>query len=782
MDSKGESILGVGKKFQSLVLEFIRPRNIETAHGILIPGLQEESYETLAETYQNIQQNIRALNIPILTEECKIYYIPKGGGVQATVFDCDDFDYQNLNEQVIKALDLQQGELHYFFGEVCYKISPFLILREIANREDPYEIYCYQEYNLKNGKFEYKRYSELDENISYSEICKDYFLSFQEEYAHTISKANGVICNKFENNYDYFISTSPIDTYEQKVWQFIKRGRSNACLTIRGGGGIGKTALIQYVCNKYIFEPFDMGKIQYVVFCSAKDREFKQMSGLTGHIREIKNENIVRCYEDIVRNVWWVIGDGSDVRTEADIKSIEQKLIETVGLLLIVDDFETLSEDDKKKVVGLSSRLDVLKHKLIITTRSQYMVGEEYYIEGLDRVQTIAFMKERFHKSCTEEQCREFDRFSNDENIKKKIYSLTKGLPLLAIQLVNVLVLNGINEKALVKRDDEEVEDFLLGRLYYYFGTNTSRILFLIIANFFQYGIEEIAHTDLKIMYSYICERLEENNIDYEQDLQELRKLNIVLVETDFIRTSNYISPQIIRKCQDDLFSKGDMDTQVFDGLLFKTILDMGMRDGILAYAERRKKVIDCVFVKLFALENILKYTNEIRFTILEKYIAKNNKNIGTIRDTYRESFKYFDIQTIEDKFVVWGKKYGFIIPELTNKRNVGMGESEISTGYYLKEIADEFRKQIDAIDDFIDLRRKGASQSYCLDTMQSIRGKLGSICNIKLAKIFSLDLKGYKNALLSIKELMEEISFTPEFNMKENEQYLTLESVIKEL
>ena len=137
------------------------------------------------------------------------------------MFDNDDYDYQDFNEELVKALDIQPGELYYYFENNCYKLSPFLILKEITNREDPYEIYCYQRYNLKNGKFEYKRYSELSDNISYSKICKDYFLSFQEEYSHTICKANGVICNKFENNYDYFISTNPIDSHEQKVWNFL---------------------------------------------------------------------------------------------------------------------------------------------------------------------------------------------------------------------------------------------------------------------------------------------------------------------------------------------------------------------------------------------------------------------------------------------------------------------------------------------------------------------------------------------------------------------------------
>ena len=45
LDSCGEPILHVNKIFQQQILEFIKPRNTETAHGILIPGVQEESYQ-----------------------------------------------------------------------------------------------------------------------------------------------------------------------------------------------------------------------------------------------------------------------------------------------------------------------------------------------------------------------------------------------------------------------------------------------------------------------------------------------------------------------------------------------------------------------------------------------------------------------------------------------------------------------------------------------------------------------------------------------------------------
>lgn len=781
LDSKGSPILGVGKDFQFLINEFIKARNTETAHGILIPGIQEGSYHELAVKYEEIHDSIRKLNIPILSEDCKIYYRPSSASYQVTVFDCDDYDYQDLNEQLVHMLDLQPNELHYFFGDVCYRIYPFLILREIENKEDPYEIYCYQEYNLKNGRFEYKCYSELDENVSFSLICKDYFLSFQKEFPHTISKANGVICNKFENNYDFFISTSPIDGYEQKVWQFIKSGKSNACLTIRGGGGIGKTALVQYVCNKNIFEPFSMETIQYVIFCSAKDREFKQTGGLAAHIRNLNDESVVRSYQDIIRTIGWVIESEYDNADSIDEKRIENELIKSSGVLLIIDDFETLSEEDKKKVVSLSSRLDVMKHKMIITTRSQYMVGEEYYIGGLDRNQTIEFMKERFRRNCTESQCVEFDNFVQDKDIKKRIFSITKGLPLLAIQLGNIFVLNGFNENALIKKENEEEEDFLLGRLYSYFGTKTSKILFLVIARLFEYGSEDIKHTDLKIMYSLSCERIGIADVDYEQDLQELKKLNVILVETDYIKISNYISSRIIRKCQDELFENDNVDIIVFDDLLFKNIIELGMKEGVLKYSESDNRRIDFPFIRTFVFENQLMYTNDVRFSILEKHILSLIDNLGKIRDLFRDSCKYFDVQDVENRFAYWSKKHGFIIPELSDKRDVIISDSEISPEYYLQEIINEFNDMIDKIDEFIEIRRKGdVSQSFCRDMMQDIRGKLGSVCNIKLSKVFELDLNKCRDKLVEVKELMDEISYTPEFNMKEYEQYIKLEDVIR--
>ena len=149
-----------------------------------------------------------------------------------------------------------------------------------------------------------------------------------------------------------------------------------------------------------------------------------------GHIRNIKDESIIRCYEDVIKTIGWVLDLPYDVTTEDGRMKVKETLIKTTGVLLIIDDFETLSEVDKKKIVALSSKLDVSKHKMLITTRSQYMVGEEYYIENLDREQTIAFMKERFKQSCSEKKYKEFElimsSFKCDKNCPYCTAKITK--------------------------------------------------------------------------------------------------------------------------------------------------------------------------------------------------------------------------------------------------------------------------------------------------------------------------------------------------------------------
>ena len=145
------------------------------------------------------------------------------------------------------------------------------------------------------------------------------------------------------------------------------------------------------------------------------------------------------------------------------------------------------------------------------------------------------------------------------------------------------------------------------------------------------------------------------------------------------------------------------------------------------------------------------------------------------IQTLFMEACKYFEISDVEIKFAGYGKKYGFILPELEHRRDISIEEEDISVEYYLEELIKEFTDVLDLIDEFLVERKQGASQSYCLEKMQEIRGKLGSICNVKLVKVLSLDLSNDGEKLEQICELIEDISFTKEFSLKENDQYKRL-------
>lgn len=783
LSRKDPTVMSLPKTFYSKMREFIAARNASTGHGVLIPGMQNSEYAKLAELYAQVDQTIGDLRIPILARDCIFYYLPTETSHQVVVFDDHDYDYQNLSLLWLRELGIRSRELHYRVEEGdCYRISPFILCREERNGDTP-ALYCYQKYDLRTGVFTYNKYSDLVENATLQETFKDYLMSFGEEHVHTVLRINGVICNKFENNYDYFVTTKPISSYEQKVKEFLISGRSNTCLTIRGGGGIGKTALVQYVCTKNILEPSNAGNIHYLVFCSAKDREFALGATTHAEIRTIQDESVVHGYEDIIRTIAWVLGHDTPLQTEEDIRDVENVLLRTSGVLLIVDDFETLEEVDKKRIVALSNRLDVTKHKMIVTTRSQYnMGGEEYYIEGLDRDQTIAFMRARFQsKDYSERQRAQFDTFVKDKEIKEQIYTFTRGLPLRAIQLGHLLELNNFSTKSLRMTDKETTQEFLFGRLYDYFGTATAKALFLIVATFVQFGNDKIAHTDLQTMYRLLCKRMNDAGVDYERDRDELSKLNVIRVETDYVTMSGNISNGMIRHCQDALIKQQEVPYRIFDNTLFKSIMEIGMKEGVRAYCERTDAIIDPAFVAVFVYENALTYTNDIRFAILEKYIARVCSDVDAVRDIYLDACRYFDVSLVRERFICYQRKYRFRIPEIAEEETVSVDVIETSSIDDLERIIDELKDKQDEIDNFILSRKKRQlTQGYQRTMIQKIRGELLSICRIKLAAALALPVEGREEKLQELMEEMDEISCTREFNLRDNEQYIQLQSILR--
>lgn len=770
MNSIGDPVFNLTDGYKKILLEFINKRNKYFGHRIIIPHLQEAPYKELwleLEKYylklQKFEENFWG--------EAPEFFMRKisSKSEQLVVFSPSNRYPQHRTIGKDLAIHYQADTLYLSCDGGTFKISPFITTHQRSGVN--FDFYYFTEYKLQSGKFDYYLVSEIRNDYEWSKTYVDYFTSYRKERNNTICRANGVVSNKFESNYDYFIDIPPFSGHVAKVWDFLINNQSTVCLTIRGGGGIGKTAIVHYICMKYIFESMSSSpKFNYVIFCSAKDREFK-LNAMTerGQIFNIDSGKIINSYNDILQNVSRVLELNLEPDSESNIAKIEEGLLEESGVLLIIDDFETLLDSEKNKVVELIKRMKIGRHKILITTRSQYLVGADYDVSRMNQEQVISFMKKRFENIQNSESI--VQQFKNmlDKNTGEKIYEITMGLPLLAIQLATLLPLKGFSTKLLSKKSNDDTEDFLLGRLYEYFSTQTSKLLFIIIAFFVKYDMKTIPSDELQIFYKLYCSRYNKDAVDFENDLADLKKWNIIQISSDSvqdsIQVSNNISNRIFDKCIKSFMAEFPSEN-VFDERIFKIVFENGMSRGILKYAELEDSFIDKNILRLFAFDNVAKYINRDRFKLIEIFIEKSlaNNNKDAIQELYFEGKKYFDIDgEYESVFV----KYGIPKENPPNKKIISFDT-----------IVTKLENILDEVDEVLKIKTRELRG----ERLQGLRNKISKICNTDLKEALDNFSPEDLDVATDVEELLEEISDTNALSCTNNENYKKLKICISDV
>ena len=645
MNATGEPAFNFPADYEKILREFVNIRNQNFGHRIIVPHVQEKIYEDLCKKLEKNYRRLAAFEQDFLGDDCEFHLRADPVDLaQIIVFQANHYrpDFRDVEKKL--AQDYLQNELYFSCKEGSFKVSPFLIATE--HNGINYEFYYFAQYKLQSGKFDYYHVSEINEKYEHSETFPDFFTAYRKIGKYTIHRANGVVSNKFENNYDYFVDIAPFTRYVAQIWDFLLNNKSNTCLTIRGGGGIGKTALVQYICTKNLFEKItDNPKFNYVIFCSAKDREFIfNTMAQRGQIRLIDEEKIIDSYRDILFTTCKVLEIEIEPDSEENISKIEEMILSESGVLLIIDDFETLSDTEKEKVVNLIKQMDVERHKVLITTRSQYMIGSTYDVERMNEEQVISFMKKRFENisNPNSDVLQQFQKLLKQNGMREKIYSITLGLPLLAIQLAKLLPLKGFAEKLLSKRFTDDAEDFLLGRLYSYFGTPTSKLLFLLIALFVKYNLREIPLLELKIFYDLHCRRFGSLNVDFSNDLKELKRWNVIKIKDDSVPVSNHISHKVFEKCVEAFLNEYSAKN-IFDERLFKFVVQGSFNNGLMEYAALPDALVDENLIDILAFENVGKFSNNDRCKIIKAFLDKCGNDREKIRDLCLRGEKYFD-------------------------------------------------------------------------------------------------------------------------------------------
>ena len=623
MNEMSEPLFTFDKKYKTLLDNFVKLRNKCIGHGTL-------DYETFCRELGNLKwyQNLNKFEKTFWGDDCEFllrpYHVEQG---QVIVFQSNQNQHRDVEKNIAAAY--QQNALYFHCNAGYFKVSPFLIL--VKRSKSDYDFYYFHQYDYQSGIFDYYYMPEI-KNENLSKTFPDFFNSYRQQIdKQTIRYVNGIIANDFENNYDYFFSDiKPVNKYFTQIWASLINAQSNTCIIIRGGGGVGKTALVQYICAKLLQEITDKPKFNYVIFCSAKTKEFRlNLMTERGQVYPVDADKIIGSYKEILRTACKVLGIAFEGDAPENISKIEEAILEKKGVLFIIDNFETLPDAEKEKVVNLINRMKIGRHKVLITTRLKDIVGlkiSAYDFERMNEEQVVAFIKERLKRIPKNSKALEkFQKLLAQKAMKRRIYNATKGLPLLAIQLAALMQLKDFSEKLLPeeKNISEECGTFLIERLDEHFTTPTIKLLFLLIALFNKWDLQNIPLPLLKSFYDLYCKRLEISGGDFATDLKEIAFEDIIKIENDSVSLSNYSSDKIVEQCAKKFLA--EYPNRFFDERLFKLATTYLHDKWIMYYFKLPDALIDDAMIDIFALENVCELTGEERLQLIEKFIEKCN-------------------------------------------------------------------------------------------------------------------------------------------------------------
>lgn len=431
------------------------------------------------------------------------------------------------------------------------KISPFLVINGI----DEFYIYSFTEDKLASRAMFNKL---LTTDRKYFEI-PELTASTIETYDSRRRSANGTITNNYENNYKKYIDTSIV----KKLINFLKNSKSTVFATLWGHGGVGKTAAIQRVCETLLLD--ERKNFDYIIFTSAKDRLYNYY---TGEIDAI--DSSADSLDAVIRFINKTIFN-QESANEEDIINFQGKA------LIVLDDYETFSAEEKIKLVEFIKRLNISHHKVVITTRSaSHITGEEIQVEELTPRETLEFFDSVIENELGLDRT-QYKRSSNVEELEQRLHELTSGRPLFIFQAAIIYGESGSIEESLKINlgAQESAVNFLYGRILNYLSDDAKKV-------FSAMGLL-VNDTDLTNVLSklrYIL-NMETESQRFELAIEELTKLKVVkITDAKFFKVySSEIASMMHQSFKDEGDAGGIKHRLILIGSDKKLDTDMSLLD-----------------------------------------------------------------------------------------------------------------------------------------------------------------------------------------------------------
>lgn len=514
-----------GKSVRKLFQDYATSRNREWGHGY-----QKESSLTkkLQDTYESFMNNI-----PILKEDRDIILINEKNDTGYTGFRIDKDGKPHRWDCPIEAfgesVDIFPRTFVLGKDGTYLRTSPFihiLGLNDILLFNSRQETTWQKGRKLEEGKIIFDDiFSTNGENrverplTDFADFLPSSYISLSLPNCRVGS--HGTVMNSFEKNFTtYFLGG-----VEQEVIQFLNN-KSAVTATLWGHGGVGKTACVQYVCDYY----FNRETFSHIVFITAKDRIFNPISGRIDDVASTFER--VQTYDEIIRLTHQILFSVSP-QYDCDISEYEQNIVnfENGKVLLIIDDYETFNDNEKKKISDFLPRLDVNHHKVLITTRNKkFVMGSSIPTNEFTESET-----EKFLLNIVAEQypsrVGDIEKLISDKNVMGKIQESTSGRPIFIYQFMFLFV-QGRHKDTFVTDlcSTDSAKEFLYGRIYDYLSEDT-KIIFAVLPM--------LSNKELQFPLSSLMESLKDfmpKKETIEEGLDELKNLRVIEEEDSIFR------------------------------------------------------------------------------------------------------------------------------------------------------------------------------------------------------------------------------------------------------
>ncbi len=505
LDKENKEIFN-NKNISESINKYPSLRNKKIGHGFIFPSDETNFISLIDGLYKNIinsdffQKDFDIILVLDFSDEIYKGIIYKSDG-KIDIWQC--------------AKDINKFEINsvYFSYELneYFRLSPFI---HIVSNIPPTSSEFYLFSNIQEKLLGRIRYIKLFDAGEKELNWKEFESLVLERDDIKKKSINGTITNIYENNYKKYIDIG----IGKQIENFVLRNRASVCATVWGHGGVGKTATVQYVCEN--LTKMKNKKFDYIIFLSAKDRRYNYY---TGQIEEIRER--VTSLSDILSIINKIIFNEDSTEENKILEDFKGKM------LLVIDDFETFSIEEKEHIKNFILKLDINYHKVIITTRANLIIGQEIQTSELSDDLTIKFLLEVINNELPKIYQKVVKELNNKkEEFIKRIHLITSGRPLFILQLAYIIGQKGSLSEAINYniKDTKEARNFLYDRIYDNYLSDIAKNIFVVIS--LLVNDDDLANLVDKIKYIL--------NLEYEEDkflkgIKELVKLRIIKLDDE---------------------------------------------------------------------------------------------------------------------------------------------------------------------------------------------------------------------------------------------------------